>query len=104
MSSPSDGSVDESEEKFEPTIWMMPDDLWQVAKEILQRELRKRTKGHRRVELRPTLDGIAYRLRTGRQRNHLPKEFGTTHCSTALPRRCGSVGVRGAVGGAGHAV
>ncbi len=58
MSSSLDGSVDEGVEKPEPTIWMMPDDLWEIAKEILEREYPKRAKGHRRVELRPILDGI----------------------------------------------
>ena len=62
--------------KPEPTIWKIPDDVWEIAVEILDREYPKRVKGHRRVELRPIINGILYRLRTGCQWNHLPKEFG----------------------------
>ncbi len=62
--------------KPEPTIWKIPDDVWEIAVEILDREYPKRVKGHRRVELRPIINGVLYRLRTGCQWNHLPKEFG----------------------------
>jgi hypothetical protein len=58
MSSRFDGSVDEGPERPKPTIRVMPDDVWEIAKEILEREYPKRAKGHRRVELRPILDGI----------------------------------------------
>ena len=76
MGKPSDDAVDvKGREKPEPTIWEMPDDVWEIAEGILEREYPKRSKGHRRVDLRPVLDGILYRLRTGCQWNHFPKEF-----------------------------
>jgi len=54
----------------------MPDDVWEIAEEILERGHPRRSKGHRRVGLRPVLDGILYPLRTGCQWNQIPNEFG----------------------------
>ena len=66
------GRVDESTggerpAKPEPTIWEIPDDVWEIAAEILDREYPKRVKGHRRVDWRTIVNGILYRLRTGCQ-------------------------------------
>jgi putative transposase len=59
-----------------PTIWNCPDELWQIVHAVIL-ELDPPIPGHRgRKDPRPILDGIIYRLRTGCQWNHLPKQFG----------------------------
>lgn len=59
-----------------PTIWNCPDELWDFITPVLD-ELDPPHRGHRqRVDQRKALDGIIYRLRSGCQWNHLPKEFG----------------------------
>jgi putative transposase len=59
-----------------PTIWNCPDDLWKLIKPVLD-ELDPPHRGHRqRTDPRRALDGIIYRMRSGCQWNHLPKEFG----------------------------
>jgi putative transposase len=65
-----------TETKPEPTIWRIPDDVWEIVEEVLVRRYPKHAQDRKRVPLRPVLDGILYRLRTGCQWNHLPKEFG----------------------------
>ena len=59
-----------------PTIWEIPDDLWeQVHPVILEMDPSKAT-GRKRVAPRRILDGIIFRMRTGCQWNRLPKELG----------------------------
>jgi transposase len=58
-----------------PTIWQVPDDLWELIVPVLaELDPPKRT-GRPRTNPRPILDAIIYRMRTGVQWNHLPKEF-----------------------------
>src|SRR5262245_7517818 len=58
------------------TIWSVPDELWQLIQPILQEFDPPATTGRPRVDPRPALDGIIYRMRTGCQWNHLPPAFG----------------------------
>lgn len=59
-----------------PTIWNCPDDLWALIEPVLA-ELDPPHRGHRsRTDPRKALDGIIFRLRSGCQWNHLPKDFG----------------------------
>lgn len=59
-----------------PTIWNCPDDLWKLIKSIID-DLDPPHRGHRqRTDPRRALDGIIYRMRSGCQWNHLPREFG----------------------------
>ena len=59
-----------------PTIWEVPDDLWdQIQPVILEMDPPKST-GRKRVDPRRILDGIIFRMRTGCQWNHLPRELG----------------------------
>src|SRR5688500_5766716 len=60
----------------QPTIWEVPDDVWEMVELILNACYPARPKGHRRVDLRPVLNGIIFRLRTGCQWNPLPARFG----------------------------
>jgi putative transposase len=66
-----------------PTIWEVPDELWQLIEPILQTHhplrpgrTKPRGRGRPTANWRRCLNGIIYRLRTSCQWNHLPKEFG----------------------------
>ena len=59
-----------------PTIWEIPDDLWeQVHPVILQMDPPKLT-GRKRVHPRRILDGIIFRMRTGCHWDRLAREMG----------------------------
>lgn len=59
-----------------PTIWEVPDDLWdRIHPVILEMDPPKST-GRKRVHPRRILDGIIFRMRTGCHWNRLPKELG----------------------------
>jgi putative transposase len=59
-----------------PAIWTCPDELWELIEPVLA-ELDPPHRGHRqRIDPRNALDGIIFRLRSGCQWNHLPKDFG----------------------------
>ena len=59
-----------------PTIWEIPDDLWdQIHPVIVELDPPKPT-GRKRVHPRRILDGIIFRMRTGCHWNRLPRELG----------------------------
>ena len=58
-----------------PTIWHVPDDLWAKIEVVLAQYDPAKPIGRKRIDPRRALDGIIYRLRSGVQWNHLPKEF-----------------------------
>lgn len=58
-----------------PTIWQVPDELWEIILPLLDELDPPRKRGRRRISPRPILEAIIFRLRTGCQWNHLPKEF-----------------------------
>lgn len=59
-----------------PTIWNVPDDLWETMQRVLAVFDPPPAMGRPRIDQRKALDGIIYRARTGCQWNHLPPEFG----------------------------
>jgi len=59
-----------------PTIWQVPDGLWEQIQPILNKLDPPARTGRRRTDARAALDGIIYQMRTGCQWNVLPKEFG----------------------------
>jgi transposase len=59
------------------TLWTIPDDLWPALEAILLEVYPPAPTGRPRGDLRRVLDGILYRLRSGVQWNHLPREFGS---------------------------
>lgn len=59
-----------------PTIWNVPDPLWEMMSKVLAVYDPPKTTGRPRVDQRKALDGIIYRMRTGCQWNALPAEFG----------------------------
>ena len=59
-----------------PTIWKLPDDLWEIIKILLDEFDPPASTGRPRDDRRPILNAIIHRLRSGCQWNHLPREFG----------------------------
>ena len=59
-----------------PTIWEIPEALWVTFLDILQRTYPAKQRGRRRCCFRLVLNTILYRVRSGVQWNHLPKELG----------------------------
>jgi putative transposase len=59
-----------------PTIWRVPDDLWEILEPLLLEYDPPAPTGRQRIDQRQALNGIIYRLRTACQWNQLPKEFG----------------------------
>lgn len=64
--------------KYEPldTIWEVDDKLWAVIQPVLAEFDPSASTGRRRTGQREALNGIIYRMRSGVQWNHLPKQFG----------------------------
>jgi putative transposase len=59
-----------------PTIWEVPNDLWErIAKLIDQYDPPKQT-GRPREDCRKILDALIFKFRTGCQWNHIPKVYG----------------------------
>ena len=58
-----------------PTIWRVPDELWEKMEPIIAEYDPPKHTGRKRIGARAALDAIIYRLRTGCQWNQLPKEF-----------------------------
>jgi putative transposase len=59
-----------------PTIWELPDDLWEEIEPILDCFYPPARTGRPRADLRRVLDGVIYRLRSGCQWAQLPERFG----------------------------
>jgi len=58
-----------------PTIWQVPDQLWNKIQPTIQKHDPPKPAGRKRVEPRDALDAIIFRMRTGYQWNKLPKCF-----------------------------
>ena len=65
-----------------PTIWEVPDDLWERIEPVILELDRahghrsSKPKGRKRVDQRKMLEGIIFRMRSSCQWNHLPKDLG----------------------------
>jgi putative transposase len=59
-----------------PTIWEVPDALWQQFQAILAEHYPPARTGRPRADLRRVLNGVIFRLRSSCPWNHLPKDFG----------------------------
>jgi putative transposase len=59
-----------------PTIWKLPQELWERIEPILALRYRPACTGRPRADLRLMLDGIIFRMRTGCQWNQMPERFG----------------------------
>jgi putative transposase len=58
------------------TIWQVPDELWEKVRVVLAELDPPKAQGRPRIDQRRALDAIVFRMRSGVQWNHLPKEFG----------------------------
>ena len=58
-----------------PSVWRVPDDLWELVRPVLAECDPPPRMGRKRVQQRPILDAVIFRLRTGCQWNHLPEEL-----------------------------
>jgi len=65
-----------SAEKPLPTIWELPDELWERIEPIIARHYPPAPTGRPRADLRLMLDGIIHRMRSGCQWNQMPERFG----------------------------
>jgi putative transposase len=61
-----------------PTIWELPDDLWEEVEPILDCFYPRSRTGRPRADLRVVFDGIIHRLRSGCQWSQLPERFGAS--------------------------
>ena len=59
-----------------PTIWHVPDELWERIEPVLNERDPPAATGRKRIAPRPALEGIIYQMRTGCQWNVLPRQFG----------------------------
>lgn len=59
-----------------PTIWEVPDELWELFHHWLDKYDPPNQKGRKRIDARLALNGMIYRMRTGCQWNQLPVHFG----------------------------
>jgi len=63
------------EVKTLPTIWHVPDELWDKIRPIINQHDPPKHTGRKRIDPRAALDTIIFRMRSGCQWNQLPKEF-----------------------------
>src|SRR5438132_8849046 len=59
-----------------PTLWEVPDDLWERIAELLDEYDPPAPTGRKREDARKILDGLIFRFRTGCQWNHIPRVYG----------------------------
>jgi putative transposase len=59
-----------------PTIWEVPDDLWERIQWLINEYDPPKPTGRTRADARRILDGLIFRFRTGCQWEHLPKVYG----------------------------
>jgi putative transposase len=59
-----------------PTIWEVPNDLWERIAEIIDQYDPPKKTGRPREDSRKILDALIFKFRTGCQWNHIPKVYG----------------------------
>lgn len=69
--------TEKSDKKQLPTIWRVPDLMWERIQPLLPPEKEAGTPGRPSVPFRKVLDGILYVLRTGCQWKAVPQKFGS---------------------------
>src|SRR5687767_15969904 len=68
-------SENPAQKKPLPTLWRVPDELWEIIEPILNEHDPPKSTGRPRVEQRAALDAIIFRMRSGCQWNRLPGEY-----------------------------
>jgi len=66
---------EDSKGRVLPTIWHVPDPLWERVKGLIDELDPPKPTGRKRIDPRRALDAIIFRMRTGCQWNQLPKEL-----------------------------
>jgi putative transposase len=59
-----------------PTLWEVPDDLWERIEKLIHEEDPPAASGRHRESARKIVDGLIFRFRTGCQWNHIPRVYG----------------------------
>lgn len=59
-----------------PTIWEVPDELWERMEPLIIEQDPPKETGRPRVNPRNVMDAIIFRIRTGCQWNHIPRVYG----------------------------
>ena len=70
-----------------PTIWTIPEKMWQRIRPLLPPEKEPGTPGRPPVPFRKVMDGILFVLRTGCQWKALPRCYGSGsfYCPSSFP-------------------
>ena len=58
-----------------PTIWHVPEELWNDIEPIIRKFDPPKHTGRKRIDQRAALDAIIFRMRSGCQWNQLPRNF-----------------------------
>ena len=69
-------TIESTRARVLPTVWELPDELWERIRPILEDRYPPAATGRPRADLRVMLDAIIYRMRSGVQWNQLPRSFG----------------------------
>ncbi len=80
-----------------PTIWELPDELWERIEPILLKRYPPALTGRPRADLRRVLDGVIYRMRSGVQWNQLPRSFGADSTVHGWFQRFAADGILGEI-------
>ena len=75
------------------TIWEVPNDLWEEIQAVLFVVNPPKATGRKRADQRQMLNGVIFRMRSGCQWNHLPKELGSSSTIHRTFQRWVSLGV-----------
>jgi putative transposase len=59
-----------------PTIWVVPDELWERILPILEAFWPAKPTGRHVANWRRALEGVIFRMRSGCQWEHLPRKYG----------------------------
>jgi putative transposase len=59
-----------------PTLWEIPDQLWERIEKLIDALDPPAPTGRKREDARKILDGLIFRFRTGCQWNHIPRVYG----------------------------
>ncbi len=76
-----------------PTIWEVPDDLWEMVACLLDHFDPPKKMGRPRIDARRALNGMIYRARTGCQWNQLPECFGNDASIHRTQQRWEALGI-----------
>jgi putative transposase len=76
MTSPQAAAAPAENEKDDPTIWRVDDDLWALLEPVLKVDKPRKKPGRPRRDDRAIFDGLVWLARTGAQWSQLPREFG----------------------------